>query len=356
MSNPRWLSARNNAGCTPLQLLCKYGTLDEAKINVFAPIGGPNVFAIVDKMGNTPLHTVMRDDVDVRTLDALIRVYPEALHVKNMYDDTPLHLACLRGVQHEAVRMVTIASGIGLEATLKRGNSGRLSPLLMENTAGQTPIGIAMEAYQGICLSAKYACHVRSPFDLVMSRCFEVLATLVKILHYGSVEYDTLGQPSSLLVACLSLHRKDVRLDPAFIRRALVLHPEEALCTDEDGNYPLHIEASIPIEKMLLLRPDREGCCRKVCQERKGLLRTLFEVYPEAACQLNGFGEFPLNLMAQSGRPWDATFLLIIQKCPGALYFVDGLDERLMPRLLEKLTTQCGKDTVYSFLRNMPGR
>ena len=355
MSNSRWITLRNHSGYTPLQLLCKSGELDVAVVNLFSQIGGPSVFAITDELGNTPLHSAMREDMTADFLEALIRAYPEALHVKNIYDDTPLHLACKYRVNPNAVRMLAMASSAGLELTLSKGNTGRLSPLLMENSAGQTPISIAMENYQRICLSSRQGCHVKATFDTEQTLAFDLLATLVKILHFGPVERDDLGRPLNLLGACVSLHRMDVRLDPAFIRRAIFLHPEDALLKDKDGNYPLHVESSIPVEKMMLLEFDRQGCCAGACQNRAGILRTLFEVYPDAACQLNEFGEFPLSLMALSGRQWDETFMLVVQKFPEAIYAVEDLDSSLIPLVLKKLYTQCGIDTVYSFMRSMPG-
>ncbi|GKY91763.1 hypothetical protein MPSEU_000148000 [Mayamaea pseudoterrestris] len=354
ISNSRWISMRNNAGYTPLQLLCKNSQADVSIIGIFAQIGGPSVFAITDEMGNTPLHSAMQQDASVAFLEAVIRAYPEALHMKTIYDDTPLHLACKHGVHPDGVGMLAMMSSVGLELTLSKGNTGRLSPILMENSAGQTPITIAMENYQRICLSDRLICHVKSTFDSEKTRAFDLLATLVKILHYGPVDRDELGRPLSLVGACISLHRKDVRLDPAFIRRALYLHPEDALQRDKDGNYPLHVESSIPVEKMMLLEPERSGCCGGACQKRSGIVRNLFEVYPDAACQLNEFGEFPLSLMALAGRAWDDTFMLVVQKFPEAIYAVEDLDSYVIPLVLAKLYSQCGIDTVYAFMRGNP--
>jgi hypothetical protein len=354
MSNPQWIATRNNAGLMPLQLLCKSGRIDEAVINIFAQTGGPSVFSTVDDELGTPLHSAMRNETPIDAVAALIRAYPEALHTKTMYGDTPLHLACLRRVDHEMVRIVAMGSSAGLETTLSKGNSGRLSPVLMENTAGQTPIGIAMELYERVCLRNPQSCCVKGEFDEEMTRAFDLLATLVKIVHYGPVESDEVGNPLSLIGACVSLHRMDVRLDPAFIRRALFLYPHEALYRDKDGNFPLHIEASIPIEKMMLLDSNRRGCCSGMCQKRAGVLDALLEVYPEATRQLNDSDDFPLSLMIQNGRPWGNTFKLVVRLFPEALYFVRDLDPCLIPLVLKKITDQCGLDTVFSFVRNLP--
>ena len=46
-------------------------------------------------MGNTPLHSAIREEMDVEALRAIIRAYPDALHMKTTYEDTPLHLVSL---------------------------------------------------------------------------------------------------------------------------------------------------------------------------------------------------------------------------------------------------------------------
>lgn len=109
--------------------------MDERIIDLFARIGGSTVFSVVDSMGNTPLHSLMRAETDVGAIAALIRAYPGALSMKTIYGDTPLHLACIRKVHHDVVREVALASSAG----------GRNSPILSRNTAGQNPIEIAME-------------------------------------------------------------------------------------------------------------------------------------------------------------------------------------------------------------------
>jgi hypothetical protein len=336
---------------TPLQIICKSGRVNEATINMFARIGGPDVFSVVDGMGNTPLHSAMREDTDIEALLALMKVFPDALYAKTMYGDTPLHLACLRRLSNAVVHEVALASSAGLEAALIHSN-GRLSPILATNTAGQTPISIAMEEYQGVCDDPRRTCCVNALFNAAKTRTFDVLSTLVKILHYGPVDSFN-GQPLSLVAACVSLHRMDVRLDPAFIRRAIQKFPEDALIVDKAGNTPLHIEASIPIEKLTLL-DGFSGCCDGACHKRIGILQLLLEINPDATSLVNESSEYPLTLMIQNGRSWDKTFALVVQSYPEALHNVENLDRFLLPVLLQKLSAQCGISTVYSFIRDMP--
>jgi hypothetical protein len=145
-----------------------------------------------------------------------------------------------------------------------------------------------------------------------------------------------------------------VHLDPAFIRRAILLHPEEALEPGNDGNYPLHVEASIPIEKMMLLETERKGCCSGACQKRMSLIETLFDIYPEAACQKNDHGEYPLHLMIRSGHPCNETFVRIVKEFPQAVSTVEDLDPSMLPLVLQNMDKQCGTKTVYRILRDMP--
>jgi len=196
---------------------------------------------------------------------------------------------------------------------------------------------------------------------------------LVKILHYGPTgapqaeealgagngygQHQQATPTRGLLGACLALHRRsNVRLDPAFIRKVLHLRPEEARIPDANGNLPLHTEASVPIEKMFLLDGQNKRCFCGRCHSREGLLADLLEVYPEATSKPNDEGHFPLSLMIQNGRQWDSTFALALKSYPQALYSIPSFDEKLMPHVLYKLSTHSGDETVYTYLRNIPGR
>lgn len=300
-------------------------------------------------MGNTPLHSAIREETDLNVLRAIIRAYPEALNMKTSYDDTPLHLACLRKVRPEVVREVALASSVGLESALASCN-GRISPILFQNSAGQTPIGICMEEYQRICQGS--TCCIQLDLSFGQMRCFETLASLAKMLHYGPTSHDNRGQ--SLVGACVALHRRGARIDPAFIHRALQLFPQEARFCDEHDNTPLHIEASIPIEKMALLDASVPGCCQGACHKRMGLLRKLLEIYPDAARLRNRYADFPLNLMIQNGRPWDSSFAMVIRTYPQALHWVKNLDTKLLPRVLSRVSNQCGSDTIFTLIRTRP--
>lgn len=339
MSNPQWVKCANNAGYTALQIMCKNARLQDRVITTFSRIGGPGVFSVVDLMGNTPLHSAMREETDIEALRCLIRAYPDALNMKTSYGDTPLHLACFRRVDAEVVREVALASSE--------------PPLLTPNTAGQTPIGIAMEEFEAVC-KRNCNCCIKSDYRPEQQRAFDVLAALVKILHYGSSPSDDRDRTGSLLRACVSLHRRDVRLDPAFIRRALHQNPEEARVVDDEGNYPLHIEASIPVEKMSLLNSTAEASCSGNCHKRLGILRMLYEIFPDACKARNNAGEFPLGLMIKARGKWDQTFALILRKFPQALHWSVGVNNKVFPRILEKVGAECGVATLHQLITSRP--
>lgn len=339
-AHPEWIFVRNNAGYTPLQILCKSGRIDETIVKSFSRIGGPEIFQVVDKVGNTPLHSALREDIQPSTLQCLIRSSPDALNGKTIYGDTPLHLACFRKVSPEVVKEVALASF-----------RGQPSPVLEPNNAGETAIGIAMNEFQGLCRRGGGFCCVISEYRSEQTRTFEVLAILVKILFYGKDYRDDGSQ--SLVQACVSLHRQGVRLDPAFIRRAIHINPQECQIMDDDGNYPLHIEASIPIEKMPLLDTPG-GCCHGICHKRSGILRMLLEVYPRATAVQNKADEFPFGLMIQNGRTWGHTVALALRAFPPALQWYQGLDDRLLPIILEKVARECGAETIFSLIVSRP--
>lgn len=346
-----WVKIRNNAGHSPLQIICKSGRIDERIITLFARVGGSNVFSAVDSMGTTPLHSSLNNETDVGAIIALIRAFPGAVHMKTVYGDTPLHLACIRQVNESVVRELALAS------SLSQFNRS----LLLQNTAGQSPIEIAMEKFSNVAFHSSLGCAIKEDVQGKQSRSFRVLSTLVRFLHYGPFTMDSDAENTgselsdrSLVGACVALHKRNIRLHPIFIRRALHLRPEEARISDDNGNLPLHIEASIPIEKMSLLDSRDRHCYCGRCHKREGLLSDLLEIYPEATQVANGDAQFPLSLMIQNGRPWDSTFVSVLKRHPQALYSVSSLSDKLLPYLLYKLSADCGNDTVFTYLRFEP--
>jgi len=276
----------------------------------------------------------MRSETDILAIQALIRACPRALQMKTIYDDTPLHLACLRRVSAAVVHEVALASCQGLEVSLANCNQ-RISPIFIQNTAGQTPVTIAMEEYRRAFVGVPQRCSVQTSLSAEQKRAFDVLSTLAKMLYYGPTNAEEADR-QNLVLACVCLHRKNVRLDPTFIRRAISSAPEQVSECDEDGNYPLHFEAGIPIEKMSLLDGPNQGCCGGDCSLRAGVLRLLLDIYPEAAKQRNFYGDFPLALMIQNGRLWDNTFSMVVRTHPQAFHWVEGVTQILVPSILSR--------------------
>ncbi len=340
-TNPGWIMARNNAGYTPLQVLCKGGNLDDAIVQTFSRIGGPQVFSVVDDTGHAPLHSASRDGTDVDAIHSLIRAFPQALHLKTIYGDTPLHLSILRRASVHVVRLIA-------EASMER----RAGPLLEQNASGQTPMSIAMDAFQSTCAGRRGGCCVEQ-HQAGQDDMFHVLAMLVKLLYYGHECVNE--EESSLVRACVSLHRQDVRLDPAFIRRAIAQYPQEVQTADSEGNYPLHIEAGIPVEKMTLLDASVTGCCGGKCHRRSGILAILLKAHPAALCVRNSADEFPLGLMIRNGRSWSKAFALALRTNPSALqWYHGGIHDGLYSFILERVSKHCGPDTLYQLLLSQP--
>jgi hypothetical protein len=86
-----------------------------------------------------------------------------------------------------------------------------------------------------------------------------------------------------------------------------------------------------------------------------GILRTLLEVYPDATKQRDKEGHFPLGLMINSGRLWGHTIALALRAFPPALHWwYKGLDDRILPMLLERASKECGPDTIFALLNSRP--
>lgn len=349
LSNREWVAARNKAGFTPLQILCKNGRLDEQLILLFFTAGGASAFSVMDSNHNTPLHSSIRQGMVGQTLKCLVRANPDALLSKTLYGDTPLHLACFRKVHPDIV--------CELAASTSCGNA---SLLLLPNVGGETPIGIALEQFH-VEMQSTSRCYLLHTLTWSQQRAFEVLSCLVKILHYGPIKCQNEGMDHlNLLHASLALHRRGIFLDPVFIRRAIHLNPNEAFVADEHGDFALHIEASIPVEKMPILdgklQCGLQSCCGESCKKRSEVLSLLLKVNPGAAKQRNGSGHFPLGLMINSGRKWSDSNVIsaALKVYPAALHWYKELDGRTLPLALERIGRDCGVETVFPFLRSRP--
>jgi ankyrin repeat protein len=335
---PDWIVARNNAHLTPLQVLCKIGRLDARVINLFSRLRGAEVFSVKDSTGHTPLHSACRDGTSLEAIKSLIQAYPDALFSKTIYGDTPLHLSCLRRASNEVIREIVLSSA-----------NGKRTTILETNTSGQTPIAIAIDDFQA---NFVHHCDDGSKVNPNHDRSFEVLSEFVKHYFYGTSRYAI--NSKSLLKACVSLHRKNVRLDPAFIQRVIQLYPEEVREIDDEGNYPLHIEASIPVEKMALLNGSVIRGCVGKCHLRTGVLNSLLTTFPDAAKLQNKAEDFPLGLMIQNGRPWDRTFSITLSHFPPALHLYKGMTKELLPYVLSKVSRECGPNTLFQVLISRP--
>lgn len=305
-------------------------------MQTFYRLAGSSVFADVDETGHTALHSAMRQETDVPVIRALINSYPMALRMCTQYGDTPLHLACCRGVKAEVVAEVAQSS------CARATQLGfHVSPLLLPNKGSQSPFQLAMEEYR----RTGFVCPNSTDWGTAQERCFEILVSLVKILYYGPNK-----SVGSLVYACVALHRKGARLDPTFIYQVIKMHPEEVREAGEDRSYPLHVEAGIPIEKFVLL--DGEPCsCQGNCHKRQSILKLLMDLYPEAAKKSSPIAV--VKLMVQNGRLWDETFAFVVRTNPGAVLLVD--DRKLVPHILGQVGRGCGIGTLYAMIRANPG-
>lgn len=314
----------------PTYCLRLFTLLFRELIRTIYTLVGARPFESVDTSGHTPLHSAVGSSPE-EAIRALIDVFPEALKMTTIYGDTPLHLAC-----HRNVSFLGELAKITCEKATQHGS--HISPLLIRNQASQTPISIAiseLKARSGQCFSQVQE--------------YSEVATLIKILYYGTESFEQRG----LIEACLALHRRGEVLHPSFIRKVIMDNPAEIRVADKDGNFPLHVEASIPIEKMILL--DSSGMCSCMdadCGCRKSILKTILDIYPDAAKHTNKNGNTVLDLMMKNGRKWDTTFAFIVRANPAALHAIDN--HELMPLVIARIGNGCGPTTLYSFLRARP--
>lgn len=327
MSNPQWITARNNGGYSVMQLLCRTGRLDAAVTDLFIRmVGVENLLGTPDPLGNTCLHSAMRVQTDPDALKVLIAAYPEAITAKTTYGHTPLHLACCRGMNVDIIRHMIEVHGCH-------------TILLVPDASGQTPVSIVLDMFHRQLDCENFAASSNSTF--------QSLLYFVQVLHHRTIR---LPEYTNVVHACVALHRRNIRLHPAFIRQVIQSHPLDVQQPNADGHYPIHVEASIPIEKItgLLNAPAKRCPVHRACHERSSVLRLLLDTYPDAAKKSTPSG-FLLPLLLENGRPWDSLTAMIAQLHPAA---IDGCLPT--PYLLDRVRRDCGPTTLFQLLRSQP--
>lgn len=97
------------------------------------------------------------------------------------------------------------------------------------------------------------------------------------------------------------------------------------------------------------------GCCGGKCHKRTGILEMLIESHPEALCVRNAAGEFPLGMMIRSGRTWSHAFALALRSFPPALHWYHGgVNDNLLPLIIDNVSKHCGKETLYQLINTRP--
>mmetsp|Transcript_8401 Transcript_8401/g.11289 ORF Transcript_8401/g.11289 Transcript_8401/m.11289 type:complete len:1286 (+) Transcript_8401:41-3898(+) len=194
-------------------------------------------------------------------------------------------------------------------------------------------------------------------------------------------------------------------VDDHFLRSVMKLYPEQFRVQDEWGNYPLHIEAGLDVVQnsshsenkcMIFFNDGKEeeddsgvlvpsgsagAQMRRSLQyqkqqqqiqqqqpkeavnsaifyraERANLLGKILEAFPDAASKQNLAGEFPLSILASSGRSWSGQggVRSVLASYPPASCWDRGLPDLLFPRILSKIGQDNDRKTLIWVLKSKP--
>jgi hypothetical protein len=59
--------------------------------------------------------------------------------------------------------------------------------------------------------------------------------------------------------------------------------------------------------------------------------------------------------MIQNGRSWNHTFSLTLRSFPPALLWHEGMDDELLvPFIMERVSKECGLETMYNIIISRP--
>lgn len=154
---------------------------------------------------------------------------------------------------------------------------------------------------------------------------FDKAAVLIQTQYKGRALQVDEDETIQIVHACADI----ANCPPSLLELAILLHPEQLLEQDEEGQVPLHI--AIPT-----------SCCSDV-----------IAACPEAARIVNHKGKYPLQIAVEVGRTWNEGVGALVAIHPVVVEGLD-LDERLYPLLWSKLHSVDTAASLYASIRSKP--
>jgi len=253
-SYPAGARSQNNDGFLPIHKACVHG----APVEVLRALlqEHPKGISMSCADGNLPLHLLAgRTDADKESVDVIISAHPDGAVAKNVYGESPLHVACCAdgGAAADAVRL--ILRGCSTAASVAAAGGSLPLHLACTYDAPACTVRDLLAVTPGGASAVDGA--GRTPLCCAVRNNARV--DVVRELLSGAVPAELASVPSRtgelpLHVAC------KLRATVEVVKELLKAYPGGVDVVNQDGNLPVHVAvlSKAPrdtIDELLLASP-----------------------------------------------------------------------------------------------------
>ena len=281
---------------------------------------------------STALHLVCVYRAPPDVVQVVLDAHPEAIMATDGEGWTPLHVAFLYGAD-ERTALLLIKRGGALVAAMqsrlvgsplhvacRHGVSTRVLQELLQTNPKMATICNESGTKAGTLLWYEYAKNPSNELviqDFLMNRPVDVKDPgVAKLMHRIQILLDaTTGRDMKDSSDPISIHEVVAYQSKlglgSVIPLAVRLYPDQLSTRDTNGNLPLHIAVSMPMERTR----QRFGRFQEV-----NAVDALLQSYPQAASIANGDGRLALHLALRYGRRnWNTGIEKLVDAEPRAL-------------------------------------
>lgn len=287
-----------------------------------------------------PLHHV-RSDAEIAKL--LLKAYPQGAVAKDVAGRIPLHHCC----SGEYVRHASAPQDEN--ETEEEGQENEASParlaLLQSEVVAQL---VQVSKQQGLSdggILTKDS-EGKTPLDLLCEEISGELQDDDGTIPDSSSRVSTLWESLVIMVQEVSPQETEkvfrmvhaviaLNCSRAIVAHALKLHPNQAAERDSKGCTPLML-AALSLDTV-----------------HPGVICTLLQFYPDAACMTDIDGRLPIDIIAESSKYDEVMWEALVKAEPRAIDTRD-LRDKMFPFMTAAVGDKSNMNTVYCLLRAKP--
>lgn len=237
----------------------------------------PRQIIFKDKHGNTSLHNACANSNHgaAQVVQFLLEVAPQMAQIANYDGMLPLHKALSHRRASAIIKTLLAAHPQGLYETY--GHLGTPAQLFFDEWLDELEDNI------------NHLDKLRnSPFCSPDGNDLDIVTETLLVILEAAEEMENANSSHPRCYPSLPVHRalnlENMLIPPVFIQLLIQMFKEEAMKTDENGNYPLHV-----------------GVAQHDINSE--LIESLIEVNPEVTTYPNRQGRIPLVLAMENGQP-----------------------------------------------------